>query len=114
MLISTMSSPSIYTDFETAAMTPDQEFTVIGQLIKSKQITYNPKHDPNLVKFFMMDKKGKEFEVLLNQSKPQDMERSEDIVVKGKVKGDVFQAHTILLKCPSKYEEKSSPELIEG
>jgi cytochrome c-type biogenesis protein CcmE len=44
-----------------------------------------------------------EREVLLNQAKPQDFDKSEQIVVVGKLSGDRFMATQILMKCPSKY-----------
>ena len=37
--------------------------------------------------------------------KPQDFERSEQVVITGNMKNDVFVADKILLKCPSKYTE---------
>ena len=37
--------------------------------------------------------------------KPQDFERSEQIVLIGKVQGDEFHASDILMKCPSKYND---------
>jgi cytochrome c-type biogenesis protein CcmE len=33
------------------------------------------------------------------------MEKSERLVLKGKVNGDVFECKDILLKCPSKYKD---------
>ena len=107
MLISTMSAPSQYANFGEASRDPDKEFKVIGQLDKEKSIQYDPKINPNLVRFYMLDKQGEKFQVILNQSKPQDMERSEDVVVKGRAENGIFYAHTILLKCPSKYEEQN-------
>jgi len=107
VLISTTDSSSEYANFAKAAEYQDTEFTVIGNLNKKKPIEYNPQLNPNLVTFYMTDKKGKELKVVLNDSKPQDMERSEDVVVKGRFKDDVFYANTILLKCPSKYQEEN-------
>lgn len=108
MLISTMSAPSAYANFTEASAQPGEEFTVVGTLSRTEPVVYDPSKDPNLVSFYMLDKQGQKFHVLLNDSKPQDMERSEDVVVKGRVNGKVFHAHTILLKCPSKYEEENT------
>ncbi len=105
VFISTADSSSEYANFAEAQKNQEIEFTVIGNLSKEKPINYNPQLNPNLVTFYMTDKQGKEFKVVLNSSKPQDMERSEDVVVKGRCKDDVFYANTILLKCPSKYQE---------
>ena len=57
----------------------------------------------------MLDNNGVEREVFLQKAKPQDFERSEQIVLIGKAKNDVFVAREILMKCPSKYDD-GSPE----
>lgn len=106
-LISLISEPSQYANFTEAFESPGKEFTVIGSLNRAREIKYNPRLNPNIVTFSMIDTEGKESTVILNQSKPQDMERSEDIVVKGRGVDSVFVAHTILLKCPSKYQEEN-------
>lgn len=108
IFISTLSNPETYAGFTEAYQYPEQEYTVVGNLVKQKEIVYQPSLNPNLVSFYMIDKEGRESLVLLNQPKPQDMERSEDIVIKGQAQGNTFQAHTILLKCPSKYEEQQT------
>lgn len=107
VIVSTMSSTESYAPFSEAFDNQGQDYTVVGNLLKEKQIVYNPKINPNIVSFYMTDKQGKTSKVILNQSKPQDMERSEDIVIKGRAQDSVFYAHTILLKCPSKYEEQA-------
>ena len=38
--------------------------------------------------------------------KPQDFEKAEQIVIVGHTKNNVFVADKILMKCPSKYEDK--------
>ena len=55
--------------------------------------------------FYMIDNNGTESKVVLRSTKPQDFERSEKIVIIGKMEGDHFEASKILLKCPSKYTE---------
>ena len=54
-----------------------------------------------------------ERKVIFLGSKPQDFERSEQIVLTGKMKGDEFLASKILMKCPSKYVEDEM-QLIEA
>ena len=41
------------------------------------------------------------------KSKPQDFEKSEQIVVIGKMEAGNFVASDILMKCPSKYNTSS-------
>ena len=54
--------------------------------------------------FTWVDREGTERKVILNQSKPQDFDRSEQIVIIGKATDDAdFHAKEVLMKCPSKY-----------
>ena len=76
---------------------------VVGYLAKDKPMDYNPQKDPNYFAFTMVDKEGNEQKVIYKGSKPQDFERSEQLVVKGKCSGDYFAASEISMKCPSKY-----------
>ncbi|HEV7232059.1 MAG TPA: cytochrome c maturation protein CcmE, partial [Bacteroidia bacterium] len=67
---------------------------------------YDPKQDVNLFTFYMIDNQGVERKVFLHENKPQDFERSEQVVVIGKSRGqDEFDANKILMKCPSKYND---------
>jgi cytochrome c-type biogenesis protein CcmE len=58
----------------------------------------------------MLDDKGVRKEVKLLKAKPQDFERSESVVLIGKVENDTFHAKEILMKCPSKYNEQNQIE----
>jgi cytochrome c-type biogenesis protein CcmE len=51
----------------------------------------------------MTDNEGKECKVILNKTKPQDFDKSEQIVIIGKMTGEEFHASDVLMKCPSKY-----------
>jgi cytochrome c-type biogenesis protein CcmE len=61
----------------------------------------------------MIDNNGEEQLVHFAGSKPQDFERSEQIVLVGKYENDTFQASKILMKCPSKYNEGQPGEMQE-
>ena len=50
--------------------------------------------------------------VIYTSPKPQDFERSEQIVIIGNIQNDIFRADKILMKCPSKYEDKELKENI--
>ena len=76
---------------------------VVGYLVKDKPMNYDPQKDPNFFSFIMTDKEGNECKVIYKGAKPQDFERSEQVVVKGKIDGDVFACSEISMKCPSKY-----------
>ena len=92
-----------YQTFTTAKAAEGQEIHVVGELVKGAEIHYDPLKDPNYFSFFMKDKGGKQSKVVFVGSKPQDFERSEQVVLTGKMVGDEFHASNILLKCPSKY-----------
>jgi len=84
---------------------------VIGTLSQDKELHYDAKNNPNEFSFFMIDKDGKEMKVVYYNAKPQDFEKSENVVIIGSMKGDtLFEAGSLLLKCPSKYNDADQPE----
>lgn len=109
-ILATLNNTSTYASFSEAAQSPGTEFHVVGKLDKSKETVYEPKVDANLFSFYMIDNKGEERKVILNKNKPQDFERSEQIVTIGKIKGQDFVASDILMKCPSKYNDGKPQE----
>lgn len=104
-IFTTLNNTSTYASFAEAASEPDSEFHVVGKLNKEKEAIYDPKIDANLFTFYMVDNKGMECKVVLHKNKPQDFERSEQIVLIGQMDGQEFHASDILMKCPSKYNE---------
>src|ERR1043165_613932 len=102
-ILSTVSDSSTYASFAMAASHPKKDFHVVGKFDKTKPQDYNPSVNANLFSFYMVDNEGKECKVLLNKTKPQDFERSEQIVIIGTMAGDEFHASDVLMKCPSKY-----------
>ena len=105
---------STYADFSEAISNPDKEYHVVGKLEKNKPFEYNPQMNANLFTFFMKDNNGLERKVLFNGSKPQDFEKSEQIVVVGKMlENGSFACSKILMKCPSKYNDPNSKEMKE-
>lgn len=109
-IFTTLNNTSTYASFMEAAKEPDSEFHVVGKLNKEKETVYEPKVDANLFSFYMIDNKGEERKVILHKNKPQDFERSEQIVLIGKIQGEEFQASDILMKCPSKYNDGKPQE----
>ena len=102
VIISTYADSSTYGDFADAKETKT-ELHVAGQLNKTRELVYNPQKDANYFSFYLIDKKGEECKVVFSGTKPQDFERSEQIVLVGKMVGNEFQASKMLMKCPSKY-----------
>ena len=102
-IISTLADSSTYATFKTAEENPKKSFHVVGKLNKNMPQEYNPQVDADVFSFFLIDNEGKEKKVLLNKARPQDFEKSEQIVVIGKMQDDNFVASEVLMKCPSKY-----------
>ncbi len=104
VIISLYASTSTYGTFEDAKSTNGQ-LHVIGSLDKQKELHYDANKDANYFSFFMKDKKGEECKVVFMGTKPQDFERSEQIVLVGEMQGSEFHASHIQMKCPSKYTQ---------
>ncbi len=94
-----------YSSFSEAKKQMNKNFTVIGVLNTNKPIEYFPKK--NVLTFYASDKDSmpNESKVVFLGSKPQDFERSEEITMTGYANDTAFIANTILMKCPSKYNE---------
>lgn len=105
IVISIYGDSSTYASFDEAQKT-EAELHVVGQLNKDKELIYNPTENANYFAFYMVDEEGAERKVVFFGSKPQDFERSEQIVLTGKMVGEEFHASKILMKCPSKYNEQ--------
>ena len=101
---------STYETLASARQKKGKTVTVITQLDKSVPvpIEYDALKNPNLTKFHVVDSLGNKAQVMYYFEKPMDMEKSDRIVLKGKMNGDVFEISRkdgILIKCPSKYKD---------
>lgn len=112
MIMVIYTDSSTYSTF-TEAKEKDTELYVVGVLNKERELHYDPVTDANHFSFYMYDNDSTECQVVFNGSKPMDIERSEQIVLTGKMEGDVFHASKILMKCPSKYNQ-DEVEVIEA
>jgi cytochrome c-type biogenesis protein CcmE len=102
VIISIYSSTSSYGTFYDAKQS-ESVLRVVGVLDKQKELYYDAVKDANYFSFYVKDKKGEECKVVYRGTEPQDFEKSEQIVLTGKMTGDEFHASEILMKCPSKY-----------
>ena len=82
-----------------------------GQLIDSEEFRYDPA--ANRFSFWMADEQGAVRQVVYPNPKPANFEDAEQVVVNGRVEGDVFVAEHILVKCPSKYNDERGLEGVE-
>ena len=111
-ILSTLYDSSTYADFSEAFSNEGKEYHVVGKLDKDKEMQYNPESNADLFSFWMVDNNGEERHVQLHKAKPQDFERSEQIVLIGKAQGDDFHAREILMKCPSKYNDANGDKFL--
>ncbi len=108
-VVSLYGNTTKYVSFEEAQELSQSNYNknvhVVCRLNKAKPINYQPEIDPNHLEFYAEDSLGNESKVIFLQPKPQDLERTEKIVLTGRHKGTYFHAEAILSKCPSKYED---------
>ncbi|WP_266203890.1 cytochrome c maturation protein CcmE domain-containing protein [Pontibacter kalidii] len=114
IIMSSVGDASTYVSFDDAIeRAEDGDMTkvhVVGRLKKDTQghivgMNYDPLVDPNYFSFMLVDTNRVEQKVVYFNPKPQDFERSEQVVITGNMQNNVFVADKILLKCPSKYVE---------
>jgi len=105
ILISASKDVTTYANFAQATQSGDK-VKLVGQLVKDRPVEYNPEKDPNYLAFWLKDDAGQVRQVVLRAGKPQDFERSEQIVLTGQMAGENFEASDMLLKCPSKYKDQ--------
>ncbi|MEK6476295.1 cytochrome c maturation protein CcmE [Catalinimonas sp. 4WD22] len=113
IIMSTAGDASTYVSFKEAKTLAtggeDKKIHVVGQLSKDDQgniVGIQPSEDKLSFSFVMVDENQQEQRVFYNEPMPADFTRSEQVVVIGSYHNDVFVADQILMKCPSKYQEK--------
>jgi cytochrome c-type biogenesis protein CcmE len=107
-LISFMGNVTTYETIASARQKPGKFVNLIAKIDKSQPMNYDPVKNPNYLTFTALDTLGSSIQVVYHNSKPTDMEKSERLVLKGKVEDGVFQCKEILLKCPSKYKDDAN------
>ena len=105
VLISYTGDLSSYETVASAKQKEGKYVNLIVKMDKSVPVQYDPVKDPNLLKFNVEDSLGGKIAVVYRNTMPTDMEKSERLVLKGRVQGDVFECSSIVLKCPSKYKD---------
>jgi len=112
IIIITAGDASTYVSFSEARKMAsegnEKKIHVVGQLKKDTNgniLGLQPTEDMLSVSFLMIDNENTEQKIYYNEPMPPDLQRSEQVVVIGSFKEDIFIADKILLKCPSKYQE---------
>jgi len=109
VVITTLVSSSTYADFTTAKKNIGSDYQIIGALSLHQPIVYDARKSVNSFSFFMKDKDSTEMKVIYSGTKPLDFEKCDQVVVSGSATDSVFYAKKLLLKCPSKYNDKKVP-----
>ncbi len=104
-LLSYSTDFSTYDTISSAKAKQGKFVHIIAKLDKSHPLEYDPVKNPNYLSFFAVDSLGAETKVIFHNSKPADLEKSERLVMKGRMNADHFECSDILLKCPSKYKD---------
>jgi cytochrome c-type biogenesis protein CcmE len=114
IIISTAGDASTYMDFSEARSLAlkgnKSKIHVVGQLKKDNTgeiLGIEKSSDMLSFAFVMVDQNEKEQKVIYNEPMPADFMKSEQVVVIGSYKDDIFLADKILMKCPSKYQEET-------
>lgn len=96
---------STYDTIASAKNKPGKFVHLIASLDTTQAVEYDPVKNPNYLSFYAKDSLGGKTQVIYRNSKPTDLEKSERIVMKGKMVDGKFECNDILLKCPSKYKD---------
>lgn len=99
-------SISTYTNFEQASSTDNVH--VVGKWVETKPFGFVRQQQQ--FQFFMEDEAGNVRKVIYPKPKPNNFEEAEKLVVIGSVRGDIFYADEMLMKCPSKYNNADEAE----
>lgn len=105
VLISYTGDLTTYETISSAKQKEGKFVNLIAKVDKLQPVEYDAAKNPNYLSFTAVDTLGNSIKVVYHNNKPTDMEKSERLVLKGRVQGDHFDCKDILLKCPSKYKD---------
>jgi cytochrome c-type biogenesis protein CcmE len=64
-----------------------------------------------ILTFEVTSETGERLPVIFNGPKPDQMREGAEAIIEGKYDGELFTAKTLMLKCPSRYEEGTIEEV---
>ena len=111
ILASFMGDLSTYDTVASARKKLGRFVHLIAKLDHSGPVEYDAVKNPNYLSFYAVDSLGAVVKVVYHSAKPDNLEISERLVLKGSMKNDHFECKEIMMKCPSKY--KDDPEQSE-
>lgn len=105
VLISFMGTLTTYDTVQTARDKPGKFIHLVARLDHTKPVEYDAVNNPNYLSFTAIDSLGDAVKVVYRNAKPDNLEISDRLVLKGAIKDDYFDCREILMKCPSKYKD---------
>ena len=96
------------------------EFYAKGEALHGRTVRVSGKVDAETIQFNNRDllltfdvvsETGERMSVIFNGPKPDQMREGADAILEGKYDGQIFTAQSLLLKCPSRYEEGQIEEV---
>jgi cytochrome c-type biogenesis protein CcmE len=105
VLVSFMGSLTTYDTIETAKQKEGKFVHLIAKLDKTKPIEYDAIKNPNFLSFTAIDSLGGTVKVIYHNAKPDHLEMTDRLVIKGAMEKDHFDCKEIMMKCPSKYKD---------
>jgi cytochrome c-type biogenesis protein CcmE len=112
----------IYTGIQNTSayfLTVDELYTK-GESMYNRTVRVAGKVDAETIDFNNRDliltfdvtgENGERMHVIFNGPKPDQMREGADAILEGKYDGQTFTAQSLLLKCPSRYEEGTIEEI---
>ena len=108
ILLTFLKTTSTYDNIETAMSKPGKFVHLMAQLDKTQPIEYDAIKNPNYLSFTAKDSTGKSVKVVYHNAKPENLELSDKLVLKGKYQDGLFDCKDIQTKCPSKYKDEQA------
>ncbi len=103
-------SISTYTTFEGAADMSSAH--IPGTWVEEKGAEFSL--ETKKFVFYMTDEDGVSKKVVYSKPKPNNFEEADQLVVIGKMRGEIFYADEMLMKCPSKYNSTDPSQFSEA
>jgi cytochrome c-type biogenesis protein CcmE len=94
--------------YAKGAAIENQTVRVAG-LVDAETIAFNNRD--LILAFDVTSESGQRMHVLFNGPKPDQMREGAEAIIEGKYDGQTFTAQSLLLKCPSRYEEGTIEEI---
>lgn len=108
ILLTFLKTASTYDTVETAMAKPGKFVHLMAKLDKTQPIEYDAINNPNYLSFTAVDTTGKSVKVIYHSAKPENLEMSDKLVLKGKYANGEFDCKDIQTKCPSKYKDEEA------